>query len=289
MPRASVRRVVSATTASAAITAPARAAPAPRFDVRRLRAALPWAVPIALLALWQALAAVGVINQRTLPAPFDVAAAGWRMTVTGELPHHMWVSTQRALIGLVIGGGLGFALGVMNGLWKLSEELTDSTMQMVRNIPHLAMIPLVILWFGIDEEAKLFLVALGVLFPIYYNTFHGIRTVDPGLVEMGRVMGLSRLGLIRHVLLPGALPSVLVGLRFALGIMWLTLIVAETIASSAGIGYMAMTAREFLITDVVVLSILVYALLGKLADSLARALEKAALSWHPAFQPTPRS
>jgi len=276
---------VSATLAPGAI---ADRVAASRFEWRKLRGLLPWAVPVALLLIWQALAQAGLITTRILPAPIDVAAVGWRLTASGELPHHMWVSTQRALIGLAIGGGIGFALRVLNGLVKIAEELTDSTLQMIRNVPHLALIPLVILWFGIDETAKIFLVALGSLFPIYYNTFHGIRTVDPGLVEMGRVMGLSRLGLIRHVLLPGALPSVLVGLRFALGIMWLTLIVAETIASSAGIGHMAMDAREFLLTDIVVLAILVYALLGKLADSTARALERAALQWHPAFQPTVR-
>ena len=139
---------------------------------------------------------------------------------------------------------------------------------MVRNIPHLALIPLVILWFGIDEEAKIFLVALGVFFPIYINTQHGIRTVDPQLVEMGRTYGMSPAVLFRRVIFPGALPSIFVGLRYALGIMWLTLIVAETIAASSGIGYMAMQAREFLLVDVVVLSILIYALLGKLADML---------------------
>ena len=145
---------------------------------------------------------------------------------------------------------------------------------MLRNIPHLALIPLVILWFGIGEEAKLFLVALGVFFPIYLNTLHGVRNVDPQLIEMGRVYGMSGWTLFRKVILPGALPSIFVGLRYALGIMWLTLIVAETIAASSGIGYMAMQAREFMLTDVVVLSILIYALLGKLADSLARLLER---------------
>jgi sulfonate transport system permease protein len=160
----------------------------------------------------------------------------------------------------------------------------DSTLQMVRNIPHLALIPLVILWFGIDEEAKIFLVALGVFFPIYINTQHGIRSVDSQLVEMGRTYGMSPATLFRRVILPGALPSIFVGLRYALGIMWLTLIVAETIAASSGIGYMAMQAREFLLVDVVVLSILIYALLGKLADSTARLLERLCLGWHPAFQ-----
>jgi sulfonate transport system permease protein len=155
---------------------------------------------------------------------------------------------------------------------------------MIRNVPHLALIPLVILWFGIDEEAKIFLVALGVFFPIYINTLHGIRTVDNQLVEMGRTYGMSPATLFWRVILPGALPSIFVGLRYALGIMWLTLIVAETIAASSGIGYMAMQAREFLLVDVVVLSIVIYALFGKLADSAARLLERLCLSWHPAFQ-----
>ncbi len=173
--------------------------------------------------------------------------------------------------GFVIGGGIGFAFGLANGLSQLSNKLTDTTLQMVRNIPHLALIPLVILWFGIDECAKMFLVALGVFFPIYLNTLHGIRTVDPQLIEMGRIYGMTDGELFRRVIFPGALPSIFVGMRFALGIMWLTLIVAETIAASSGLGYMAMQAREFMQIDVVVLSILIYALLGKLADSASRA------------------
>ena len=130
---------------------------------------------------------------------------------------------------------------------------------MIRNVPHLALIPLVILWFGIEEEAKLFLVALGVFFPVYVNTLHGIRSVDPQLIEMGRIYGMSPWTLFRRVIMPGALPSIFVGLRYALGIMWLTLIVAETISASSGIGYMAMQAREFMLVDVVVLAILIYA------------------------------
>jgi len=155
---------------------------------------------------------------------------------------------------------------------------------MVRNVPHLALIPLVILWFGIEEESKLFLVALGVFFPVYVNTLHGIRSVDPQLIEMGRVYGMSPWTLFRRVILPGALPSIFVGLRYALGIMWLTLIVAETISASSGIGYMAMQAREFMLVDVVVLAILIYAALGKLADSATRLLERVFLAWNPAYR-----
>jgi sulfonate transport system permease protein len=243
-----------------------------------------WALPIGIILLWQALSAAGLISSRVLPAPTDVLAAGWKLLKSGELLRNVWVSFWRAIVGFAIGGGIGFAFGLANGLSRRSEQVFDSTLQMVRNIPHLALIPLVILWFGIDEEAKIFLVALGVFFPIYINTQHGIRSVDSQLVEMGRTYGMSPATLFRCVILPGALPSIFVGLRYALGIMWLTLIVAETIAASSGIGYMAMQAREFLLVDVVVLSILIYALLGKLADSTARLFERLCLGWHPAFQ-----
>ncbi|CAA0097692.1 Putative aliphatic sulfonates transport permease protein SsuC [Starkeya nomas] len=243
-----------------------------------------WVLPVLLVAAWEYLSRIGYIAPNVLPAPSAVALAGWQALKSGELAHNMGVSTLRALAGLVVGGGIGLALGIANGLSELSRRYTDTTLQMIRNMPHLALIPLVILWFGIEEEAKLFLVALGVFFPIYINTLHGVRTVDPQLIEMGRVYGMSPFTLFRRVILPGALPSIFVGLRFALGIMWLTLIVAETIAASSGLGYMAMQAREFLLVDIVVLAILIYALLGKLADVLTRWLERTCLQWHPAFQ-----
>ena len=254
----------------------------------RLRAiarhGIAWLLPALLLAFWQAGAQLGLISNRILPAPSDVAVAFWHLSSTGELWNDMAVSTARALAGLALGGTIGFVLGVLNGTSALAARLLDSTLQMLRNVPHLALIPLVILWFGIDEQAKLFLVALGVFFPIYLNTYHGVRTVDAGLVEMARIYGLDRWRLFFEVILPGALPSILVGFRYALGIMWLTLIVAETISASSGIGYMTMNAREFLETDVVVLGILVYALLGKLADWATRWLEQSLIAWHPAYR-----
>jgi len=243
-----------------------------------------WILPALILIVWELAARAGLIAANVLPAPSAVADAFWRLLKSGELLDNIGVSTARALSGFAVGGAIGFALGLANGLSALSRGLTDTTLQMIRNVPHLALIPLVILWFGIDEEAKLFLVALGVFFPIYVNTLLGIQTVDPQLVEMGRIYGMSRIQLFLRVILPGALPAIFVGLRYALGIMWLTLIVAETISASSGLGYMAMQAREFLLIDVVVLSILIYALLGKLADSLARLLERHSLQWHPAFQ-----
>lgn len=248
-----------------------------------MKRVLPWLIPALVVAAWQAAGELGLLQAQVLPAPSAVALAGWHLARSGELWTNIEVSTCRALLGFAIGGGIGFVLGLMNGLSRLSEMLTDSTLQMLRNIPHLALIPLVILWFGIGEEAKVFLVALGVLFPIYLNTQHGVRSVDPHLLEMGRAYGMSEAALFRHVVLPGALPSIFVGLRYGLGIMWLTLIVAETIAASSGIGYMAMNAREFMEVDVVVFAILVYAALGKLADGIARLLEHTTLKWNPTY------
>ncbi|OWK39078.1 aliphatic sulfonate ABC transporter permease SsuC [Fimbriiglobus ruber] len=252
-----------------------------------MRAVGPWVVPLLLLVAWQAAGDFGYLPERVLPTPGAVAQVGWQKAASGELGQHIRTSSGRAAAGFLIGGGVGLVLGVLAGVSRAAETALDGTVQMLRTVPHLALIPLVILWFGVGEGAKVFLVALGVLFPVYLNTYHGVRGVDPGLIEMGRVYGLGRWSLFRRVLLPGALPSILIGVRYALGVMWLTLIVAETIAATSGIGYMAMNAREFLRTDVVVLSILLYAALGKLADAAARLAERWCLPWHPAFARVP--
>ncbi|MFM1975189.1 MAG: hypothetical protein RL145_35 [Pseudomonadota bacterium] len=245
--------------------------------------ALPWLVPLALIILWQVSSSLGWLPPNILPAPTAVLQAAWVKLQDGSLADNLGVSFARAMSGLIIGGAIGFSLGLLNGLSKTGEMLLDPTLQMIRNIPHLALIPLVIIWFGIGESARLFLVALGVFFPIYLNTLHGVRNVDPQLIEMGRIYGMNNRTLFLKVILPGALPSIFVGLRFALGVMWLTLIVAETIAANSGIGHMAMAAREFMQTDIVVLSIVIYAILGKLADSATRALERKFLAWNPAY------
>ncbi len=252
-----------------------------RGFARRL---LPWLLPVLLIAVWQLASSLGWLSSQVLPAPAGVVTTFRDLALSGELWEHVKVSAGRALLGLAIGGGLGLALGLLTGSVRVFETLLDSSIQMVRNIPSLALIPLVILWFGIDEAAKLFLIAVSVFFPIYLNTFHGIRNVDAGLIEMGRSYGLSRWGLYTQIVLPGALPSILVGLRFSLGLMWVILIVAETISAQAGIGYLTMNAREFLQTDVVLVGILLYALLGKLADVFARGMERFWLRWHPGYQ-----
>jgi sulfonate transport system permease protein len=251
---------------------------------RKVERLLPWLLPVLIIAGWQLASMTGWLSSRILPEPWAVVKAFAALAASGEMAQHVATSTGRALSGFALGGGLALLLGLLTGSLRWAETLLDSTLQMIRNVPPLALIPLVILWFGIDEAAKLFLVSLGVFFPIYLNTFHGIRGVDTGLIEMARSYGLSGWALYREVILPGALPQILVGVRFSLGFMWVILIVAETISAQAGIGYMTMNAREFLQTDVVLVGILLYALLGKLADLGAKGLERWWLRWHPGYQ-----
>lgn len=242
-----------------------------------------WLVPVALLLLWETLVRVGVIPHRVLPAPSTVISTAWKFTISGELPNHLLVSLQRAWTGYLIGGSIALALGFAVGLSKLAGAIVDRPLQMIRAIPFLAIVPMVIVWFGVGETAKIFLISLGVTFSIYINTVSGIRQVDPKLVELGRIYGVGRWEMIRKVILPGALPSILIGLRYAMGTSWLALIVAETLAANAGLGFMAMDAREFLRTDVIVLTIIIYALLGVLVDLLFRWLDRRLLAWHPNY------
>ncbi len=256
------------------------------LQTRVVQAVLPWVLPALLLLAWQAVSTWQLLPEqylRNISSPWAVVQAGWGLLTSGELWGHLGISAARAAAGLLVGGVVGLTLGVATGLSPLLRTLLDTTLQMLRNIPHLALVPLVILWFGIDESAKVFLVALGTFFPIYLNTFHGIRNVDASLIEMAQSYGLKGSRLFKEVILPGALPSVLVGLRFSLGIMWLTLIVAETISASSGIGYLAMHAREFFQADVIIFTILVYAALGFVADWIARQVEKRLLRWNPAY------
>lgn len=248
-----------------------------QFDIR------PWIVPILLLIIWEVVVRMELVSTSLFPSPFSIIVKGWELLLSGELVTHISASLGRALAGMLIGGVIGFVLGIVNGLSDKSYTYLDSTIQMIRNVPHLALLPLVIVWLGIGEEAKIFLVVLGVLFPVYVNTFHGIRNVDPKLVEMGKMYNLKGWRLFKDILFPGALPSIFVGLRYALGVMWLTLIVAETIPTQVGIGYLATNAREFMQTDIIVLSIIIYALLGKLADMIAKIGEDRALQWNASY------
>ncbi|WP_404558852.1 ABC transporter permease subunit [Bradyrhizobium niftali] len=244
---------------------------------------LSWIAPLLLVIVWEALAEAGWLSPQVLPAPSKVIRTAFKLATTGSLLNDLGVSLLRAAAGFAIGAMVGATLGVLVGFSRIAEAAIDRSVQMIRAIPFLAALPLVIVWLGVGEAEKIFLVALGVTFPIYINTVLGIRQVDPKLLELGRVQGLSSLQLIRRIILPGALPSILTGVRYALATAWLALVVAETIGAQSGIGFLTMDAREFLRTDVIVLTIVIYALIGVAADAIARFLERRLLAWHPNY------
>ncbi|WP_143684662.1 ABC transporter permease subunit [Variovorax sp. KK3] len=275
------RRVQTKLIADAALADVARHGRARRRWYRN--ALLPWLLPVALIAVWQLLSTTGRLSVGVLPAPSEVLRAAWTLAERGELQRDVLVSLRRVAIGFFSGATAGLLLGFVVGLSALAHGLLDRSLQMVRTIPHLALVPLMILWFGIGEEPRVLLVAMGSLFPVYINTMSGIRNVDPKLMELGRSYGLGPFGLIVAVVLPGALPAILTGIRYALGVAWLTLVVGETIASRDGIGYMVQNARELLRTDIILLAIALYAIAGWLADALTRAIERWLLRWHPNY------
>ncbi|MFC9220112.1 ABC transporter permease [Streptomyces hygroscopicus] len=248
------------------------------------RALGPWAVPLLVLAVWQTTAKTGALPPRILPAPEAVLRAGTDLAATGELQHHILTSLRRIAQGFALGAATGLLLGFGVGMSKAAEIILDRSLQMVRTIPHLALVPLMIAWFGIGEEPKVLLVALGTFFPVYLNTVTGIRGVDPKLLQLGRSYGLGRWRLVRDIAIPGAMPTVLAGIRYSLGVAWMTLVVAETISASDGIGYLAQDARQLLRTDQIVLAILLYALAGLFADLLTRLIERKVLRWHPNYR-----
>ncbi len=242
-----------------------------------------WLSPVLLLALWEVASLTGLIPSRILAAPSAVVQTLAHLVVNGDLPNALVVSLARMAVGLTIGVTTGTVLALAAGLSKLGETLVDPPLQIIRPLPTLALTPLFIVWLGIGETPKIALIALGVTFPVYLNLFNAIRSVDPRLMEAGRSFGLKGWDLIVHVVLPGAMPGFLVGLRYALSVALLILVVAEQINASAGLGYLINNARDFMQTDVIVVCLLVYALLGLGADLSVRALERRLLVWRPAF------
>ncbi|WP_035758527.1 ABC transporter permease [Granulicoccus phenolivorans] len=240
--------------------------------------------PLLVLIAWAAVTWGGLVDSSVLPSPSEVGAAAGRLLAAGTLQQHLLISLSRAMIGLGIGVVAGTGLALVAGLFRWGENLVDANMQMARAMPILALVPLAIVWLGIGEEVKIFLVALGVTFPMYLNTHAAIRAVDARYLDLGRTLGLSRLELIRTVVLPGALPGFFTGLRFAASVCWLVLVVSEQINASSGIGYLMTQARGISATDVIVVGLIVYALLGLLSDTLVRFLEGKALAWRSTFQ-----
>ncbi|MDO8211675.1 ABC transporter permease [Conexibacter sp. CPCC 206217] len=241
------------------------------------------AVVVALLLLWQVASWAGWIDGSTLASPVQVWDAARELSANGQLWPSILTSLRRVLIGLAIGVSIGTVLGLVAGLSRIGEELVDAPLQMLRTLPFLGLLPLLIVWLGIGEGVKVGLVVIGVIFPVYLNLHKGIRSVDPRFAELSRACGVGRWGVIRKVILPGALPSFLVGLRFSLGIAWLSLVIAETVNADKGVGYLIMQGQQYLETDVIVMGLVIYALLGLLMEALVRTVEYRALRWRKDF------
>ncbi|MFB7282790.1 ABC transporter permease [Streptomyces hydrogenans] len=239
--------------------------------------------PLLLLLVWQVASATGALAPEVLASPGTIARSAAGLVADGTLPTAMGVSLRRVAAGLLIGGAVGTALALLSGLSRLGEDLVDATVQMLRTVPWVGLIPLLIIWLGIGEAPKVALIALGTAFHLYLNVYAGIRGVDAQLVEAGQSLGLGRWGLVRHVVLPGALPGAMTGLRYALATAWLALVFGESINADAGIGFLMNQAREFFRTDVIVVCLVVYAFLGLLADAVVRTLERLLLQWRPTF------
>lgn len=239
------------------------------------------ASPIALIVIWQVASTVGLLSPLILAAPSDIVATAVRLIESGELITGIAVSFLRVVAGFSIAVFVGITLALISGLSRLGEAVIDPPIQMLKAMPFLGLLPLFILWFGIGEAPKIGLVAFGAIFPIYLTLHGGIRGIDRKLIEAGQTLDLGTAGIIRHIIIPGALPSLLVGIRYGLSVAWLSLVVGEQINASSGLGYIITYARDFLQTDVIVVCLLVYAMMGLLTDGLVRMIEAYALRWRP--------
>jgi sulfonate transport system permease protein len=238
--------------------------------------------PVLLVVGWQLASSTGLLPRRKLAAPVAVARTGWDLIRDGTLGSALATSLHRVLLGLALGVGTGLVLALVSGLSRWGQDAVDPLLQMLRAVPIFGLIPLFILWFGIGETPKVLLIALGAAFPIYLNGSAAIRGTDGRLLELAASLRLSRRDRVWHVILPEALPPLLVGLRQSLGVAWLALIVAEQINADKGLGYLINNAREFLRTDVIVVGLTVYALLGLVTDAIVRFVERHALAWRTA-------
>lgn len=248
------------------------------------RAALPWLVPLGLLVLWfLATDGLHLLPAHQLPSPRAVVRAARDLASGGELLRHVAASVQRVLLGFVLGAAVAVLLATLVGFSRTAEGLLDPTLQAIRNVPSLAWVPFLLLWLGIDELPKVTLVAIGAFFPVYLNLLAGIRQTDRKLVELGQVLGLTSLGLVRHIVLPAALPSLLTGLRIGLGQAWLFLVAAELIASTRGLGFLLIDGQNSARADVMLVGILLLALLGKATDGALRLVERRLLAWTDGF------
>jgi sulfonate transport system permease protein len=245
---------------------------------RRIRYAF-WIGPVVLLAVWSAGSATGLIDPAILTAPWDVLTAFRTQWTEHDLLGDILASLHRAALGLVLGVLAGAVLAVLSGLSRAGESLIDGPIQIKRSVPTLALIPLLIAWFGIGQEMKVLTIALISLIPIYINTHNGLRGIDGRYAELAETIGIGRGEFVRHVVLPGALPGFLLGLRFSVTSSLLGLVVVEQYNATAGIGHMMTLAGEYGQTDVIVVGLVLYGIFGFLADTAVRLIERRALAW----------
>jgi sulfonate transport system permease protein len=272
---------MTATTLAGPPAAPTRAPAASRRPRSWTGFARRAASPIAIVVIWQLLSSAGVLDERTLASPLQIASTAKDLFSDGTLVDATLTSLRRVALGFLIGALIGTSIAVVAGLSRIGEDVLDPPMQMLRTLPHFGLIALFIGWFGIGEMPKIVLIAMGATFPLYLNTFGGIRNIDRKVLEAASAMGLTWRQRVRHVVLPGALPQALVGLRQSLGIAWLSLVVAETIPTKQGLGFLINDARQFTQTDVIVVVLVIYSILGLATDAIVRSIERRALAWRP--------
>ncbi|OZF13686.1 ABC transporter permease [Rhodococcoides fascians] len=235
--------------------------------------------PLILVVAWIASSAAGILDLQTLPAPLTIVEAARDLIDDGRLQSNLLTSLQRAVISLVLGVAIGVVLALVSGLSRLGESIIDGPVQIKRAIPTLALIPLFIVWFGIGESMKIIVITTSVLIPVYINTHAQLRSVDNRYVELAETVGLSRWQFVRRIALPGALPGFFTGLRMAVTISWLALVVVEQVNATSGIGYLMTQARTYGQIDIIVVGLVVYAIFGLVGDFLVRRVERRALSW----------
>ena len=241
-------------------------------------------LPIGLLIIWEIAGRNAYLNPLLLPMPSDIFYEFIYLVQYGDLLGHLQISTWRSLSGFVLGGGLGLLAGIIVGFSYLSERLLNPSIQLLRMLPHLAIAPLFILWFGFGETSKLLLIAKGSFFPLYVNTFLGIRLMDRKLFEVAKVLQFNRFNLVMKLIIPSALPNIFLGIRLSLGIAWLGLIVAEMMGSTSGVGFLINDARAMAMISTVFVGIIIFAALGKLSDSLILFIERKCLRWQQNYK-----
>jgi sulfonate transport system permease protein len=235
--------------------------------------------PLLVLGAWAAASGSGLLDPRLLSAPWTVLATAGDLIATGQLQQHIAASLGRAVAGFLIGAAAGTALAVTAGVSRLGEALIDGPVQIKRAIPTIGLVPLLILWLGINESFKIVVIAIGVAITMYIQTYAGLTGIDSRYVELAEVQNYTRWEFLRHVVLPGALPGFFVGLRLAVTASWLILITVEQINALSGIGYLMAQAQLYAQTDVIVVGLAVYGVFGFTSDALLRLIERRALAW----------